>query len=67
MLGLRMVTMVKLCKGDEESSMPYCGQDIYRMSKLKASEGNCLFQCYKKQRIHKAILLFLRIVVSLLS
>lgn len=50
MLGLRMVTMAKLCKGDEESSMPYCGQDIYRMSKLKASEDNCLFQCYKKQR-----------------
>ncbi len=50
MLGLRMATMAKLCREDEESSMPCYGQDIYRMSKQKASEGNCLFQCYKKQR-----------------
>lgn len=67
MLELKNTTMARLYKEIEESSEPCCGPGICRMSMLKANEGNCLFQCYKKQRIHKAILLFLRIVVSLLS
>lgn len=50
MLDLRIATMAKLYREDEESSEPCCGPGIYRMSMLKANEGNSVYQCYKKQR-----------------
>lgn len=36
-LELRNATMARLYKEVEESSEPCCGQDIYRMSMLKAN------------------------------